>query len=111
MTISAIFGKRMRIFRHQLNLTQEQLAEKAGFAPYFISEIERGKKRVVLETAYKIANALEVPLTELLKDLPEMSVDYTFSTPNFDTLIEYSMHIQKSLLFLRDYIQGIYRTK
>ena len=35
-------GKRIKLARNKLDLTQEQLAEKVGLSPRFISQLERG---------------------------------------------------------------------
>lgn len=106
MTYSVLFGKWTKIIRRQRNLTQEQLAERAGFSAVHISEIERGKKRVLLDTAIKIASALEVPITVFTKEIP-LNEDYIVSTPNFDILIESSRNIQNSLVILQNFMQEL----
>lgn len=57
-------GSKIRGFRKDKGLTQEQLAEKAGINAYYQGEVERGLKKVSVEVLLKIANALEVPLKE-----------------------------------------------
>ena len=39
-------GKRLKIERCNLNLTQEQLAEEVGLSPAYIGQIERGERKI-----------------------------------------------------------------
>ena len=59
------FGKRMRELRKARNLSQEELAWKADSELSQISRIERGILNAGLSQIFKIAEALEVPLSEL----------------------------------------------
>lgn len=59
-------GLKIRLTRVKENMTQEQLAEKADISSSYISAIERGKQSVSLEYVDRIAEALQVPVTELL---------------------------------------------
>ncbi len=75
-----ILGKRIRDERQKRGLTQERLAEIAGISNNFVSYIETGKKVASLKTIKKIADALETPLTELFKGIPQQKKaksDYT----------------------------------
>jgi len=60
------FGDRVRDLRKQLNLSQEDLAEKAGLHRTYIGMIERAEKNITLINIEKIANALEVNIKELI---------------------------------------------
>jgi transcriptional regulator with XRE-family HTH domain len=72
-----LLGERIKFWRQQRNLTQEQLAEKIGVTPGFMSLVETGKKRASLETLRSICTELEITLNELLvgNQLPQPS-DY-----------------------------------
>ncbi len=61
------FGKRIAKLRKEKELTQQQLAEKVNMSVVAIAYIETGKRWVRLSTLYKIANALDVDISELLK--------------------------------------------
>lgn len=52
--------------RKQLNLTQEQLAEKAGLSTTFISNVESGKRNMSVATFNKIAQSLDIDLYDIL---------------------------------------------
>lgn len=61
-------GKKIRQLRHARigdRLTQEELAQKARISVSFLSMIERGERSPHLETLWRIASALEVPLVDL----------------------------------------------
>ncbi|MGZ9097955.1 MAG: helix-turn-helix domain-containing protein [Micavibrio sp.] len=55
-------------FRKALKMTQEDLAGKADMDRSYLSEIENGHKNMSIGTLKKIARALEVNITDLLKD-------------------------------------------
>lgn len=64
--VTAIIGQRIRRFRIQQNLSQEELAFSCELYPAHIGKIERGEKNPTLETLYKISVGLKVPLHRLL---------------------------------------------
>lgn len=59
-------GLNIRLARTRENMTQEQLAELADISTSYISAIERGKQSVSLEYMNRIANALKIPVSDLL---------------------------------------------
>jgi transcriptional regulator with XRE-family HTH domain len=59
------FGKRLRKLRRNMDLTQEQLADKVGVSLNFIGQMERGENAPSLETVQKIAEVLNVDVSEL----------------------------------------------
>lgn len=61
-------GMRIRQRRHQLRLTQEQLAERCDLSASFLGHIERGSRKASLETVIGIANALDTGADDLLID-------------------------------------------
>ena len=61
------FGRQIRFFRNQKDLTLKQLAEKAECSDAFISQVERGLASPSIATLKRIANALEVNLITLLQ--------------------------------------------
>lgn len=62
-------GKNLRTYRKQRNLTQEQLAERAGFSPNYIGILERGEKLPSLETLLTLLNQLNVSADMVLCDV------------------------------------------
>ena len=61
-----LLGKRVRIRRLVLELTQEGLAEKIGVSTSFIGHIERGSRKLSVDTLYAICKALETSTDFLL---------------------------------------------
>lgn len=61
-------GMIIRRRRHKLNLSQEDFADKAEIHRTYVSSIELGKVDVGIGVAYKIAGALNLPLSRLLKE-------------------------------------------
>lgn len=61
-------GKRIKIARIQVDLTQEKLAEYVNLSPSHMSNIETGTTKVSLTTIVNIANALSVSVDDLLCD-------------------------------------------
>ena len=57
-------GERIEKLRKEKGLTQEELAEKAGLHRAYFWDIENGRN-ISIKTAYVIAKALEVSLSEL----------------------------------------------
>lgn len=62
------FGERVRDLRKERGLSQEQLAFKADLHRTYIGMIERAEKNITLINIEKIANALDVPISDFLKD-------------------------------------------
>ena len=64
-------GARIKNKRLEKNLTQEQLAEKVDLSAVYIGQIERGERKMTIQTLVKLANVLETSIEELLSDSPE----------------------------------------
>lgn len=65
-TIRERFGKAIRRRRRELDLTQEELAERADLHRTFISIIERGEANPSLDNIERLAQALEISIADLL---------------------------------------------
>lgn len=61
-----LFAVNMRRIRKEKRLTQEQLAERAGLHPNYVSSVERGERNLSIANIERIACALEVAMAELL---------------------------------------------
>jgi transcriptional regulator with XRE-family HTH domain len=64
-----IVGNAVRAQRKRARLSQEQLAEKADLTRNYIGEIERGEKKVTLDTLARVAKALKIRVAELTRDI------------------------------------------
>ncbi len=58
-------GERIKAKRKRANLTQEELARKAGISVFTLQKYEIGARNPKLTTLQKIANALGCPISEL----------------------------------------------
>lgn len=61
-------GITVRRHRHKLNLSQEDFADTANIHRTYVSSIELGKVDIGIGVAYKIATALNTPLSKLIKE-------------------------------------------
>lgn len=59
-------GGRIRLQREGLGLTQEQLGEACDLSTSFVGHIERGSRKLSVESLYKIAGVLNVSTDYLL---------------------------------------------
>ncbi len=57
---------RIREIRKSMKLTQSQFAELAGLSEDSVGKIERGDTVPTIDTLYKIATGLKVPIEKLL---------------------------------------------
>lgn len=60
-------GERIRQYREAAGMTQEDLAGKLGITHSAVSLIEADKRGVTVEKLRRIADALDVSITELLE--------------------------------------------
>jgi transcriptional regulator with XRE-family HTH domain len=66
-------GGAIRARREKIdNLSQEGLAERAGLNRTYVSEAERGLRNVSYRNLNKLADALELPLAELIAAAKEL---------------------------------------
>ena len=63
---SGRLGGRVRELRRRRSLTLEELAERSGVSRAMISKLERGEKNPTLVVAAKVAEGLEVSLSQLV---------------------------------------------
>lgn len=68
------FGDVVRKHRKAKALTQEDLAEKAGIASKMVSLIERFERNASLNIAHSIAEGLDVPFWQLVKETEELKL-------------------------------------
>jgi len=71
--IATRFGDSVRSLRHELGLSQEELAERAELHRTYIAGIECGGRNVTLKSAEKLAQALQVSTAALLQHAGEES--------------------------------------
>lgn len=62
-------GTNIKKLRSKLELSQEQLAEKADLHRTYVGAVERGERNISLDNIVAIARALEVSASELLEGI------------------------------------------
>lgn len=72
MKAQEVFGKKIRFYRTQKGMSQEDLAFKAGLDRTYIASVENGKRNVSIETIHKFLRALEIPFNEFFTDFTEL---------------------------------------
>ena len=60
------FGLNVRQVRNERNISQDQLAMRAGIDRSYMGRIERGQVNITLEKVYRLADALDCPIQELI---------------------------------------------
>ena len=71
-----LIGKRIKAKRKELNITQEQLAEKINMTTFYVSKIENGKVSPPLETYAHIAYCLDLDLAYLITGTSTLEKQY-----------------------------------
>jgi transcriptional regulator with XRE-family HTH domain len=64
-------GQRIAVRRRRHNLTQEQLAQRAGCSPNTVIAVESGKRNVTVRNLALLSSALSVPFAELFVENSE----------------------------------------
>lgn len=64
------FGRLVRHHRERLKLTQDQLGERIGLSRTSITNIERGRQKVLLHQFFRLAESLGVSPDALLPNVP-----------------------------------------
>lgn len=70
-------GKRIRDERESIGLTRERFAELLELSINFVGQIERGEKKMSLETITNISDCLHVSLDYLIKGTPDNKINPT----------------------------------
>jgi transcriptional regulator with XRE-family HTH domain len=64
-----VLGENIRTHRRNMKWSQEKLAEKSDLHHNYIGDIERGEENVSIDALIRIASALKVRLTDLVRGL------------------------------------------
>ena len=62
-------GNRIRELRSHTGLSQEKFAQKIGMDRTYFASVELGKRNISIVNIEKIANGLDVLLSEFFKDI------------------------------------------
>jgi len=65
------FGDAVRARRKQRGISQEAFADEVPLYRSYVADVERGARNIGLVNAMRIASALGVPLSRLIRDAEE----------------------------------------
>lgn len=85
-SLSRLIGANIRKYRIQKDVSQEHLALESSIHPAYISKLERGEKCPTIDTLYRLAKALGIPVYKLIDIDGDM-----------DNISDTAYKIQKSL--------------
>ena len=80
--ISKLLGEKLRFYRTERGLSQEQLAFKSHLTPSYIGQIERGVKSPTIKTLDKLINALDISYQDIF------DLDFTTTSPISNSIID-----------------------
>lgn len=63
-----LFGERLRAARRAQGLTLEDVGEKADIVWNYVAQVERGERNVGIDNMAALADAIGIPLSDLLRN-------------------------------------------
>ena len=66
MDMRKLVGRNVRRIRLEKRLTQEQFADRSGFAQQYLSDLERGRRNPTVVTLFELSQALGATPIELI---------------------------------------------
>lgn len=108
-TITSIVGQRLRAYRLQQGMTQEDLAEKAELHPTYIGQAERGEKNLTLLSLEKILVALNLSFSDFFIHFDSPTTQNDIASKCYDLICQKSYteqtHIYRILLEINDLLK------
>ena len=66
LTAREVFARNLRRARRWKDISQEELADRAGLNRNYVSEVERKQRNISVDNMGRFARALDLPLSDLL---------------------------------------------
>ncbi|SJM93321.1 putative transcriptional regulator [Crenothrix polyspora] len=97
-------NEKIRLIRETKGLTQEQIAEKLGISPTAYGDIERGDNDPKLSKLQRIAEILEIPLSELidLSDKGTLNINFNKQGKHYNVYLGSSNSELKEQLLINE---------
>lgn len=92
-------GRRIRLRRLSLNLTQGEIADMLGLTFQQIQKYEQGKNRIAASRLWDIANIFNVSITFFYQDMDEKTSD---QSPRMLQISANGISAEKTYSFLKD---------
>jgi transcriptional regulator with XRE-family HTH domain len=93
-------GMRLKLRRNLLGMSQTQLANAIGLTFQQVQKYERGVNRIGASRLFRMAEALDVPISFFFDDLPEESIH---SRPAMPEQLSSDSMTREVLEFIRAY--------
>ena len=77
MVSAALVGQVIQSYRLRKGMSQEVLSGLAGLDRTHYSKIERGLRSPTLDTLFKIAQALDIPPSDIVRQIEQQISEYT----------------------------------
>lgn len=77
--ILRVLGQTIAAKRHELGISQEELAHRAGINRTYLGDIERGARNIAVLNITKISYALEISPSELFIEVEKILPKKTMS--------------------------------
>ena len=82
------FGDRLRKARQSRQLTQFELSQQTGLAQAYLSQLESGQRQASLDSAQRLAQALEVSAAYLLGEDHQTQTSEVAAQPSVVAVLE-----------------------
>ncbi len=99
-------GSRVRLLRKELRLSLEQLSAKSGVALATLSRIENDRGSSTLRTHQKIAEALDIAISDLYKGLQQPEHEAILVEPESEEAETFTYDEKSSAVLLTKQISG-----
>jgi transcriptional regulator with XRE-family HTH domain len=96
--ITEVVKENLKVIRHTKGLSLDKLASRCGVSRAMLSQIEQGKSVPTIAVLWKIANGLNVPFSDLLKERRQEGV-YVLKFENSKMLYSSSKVFSSRALF------------
>lgn len=98
MDITTEIGNRIRFYRRERKLSQEELALRSDLHPSYIGQLERGLKTPSIDTIYKITKSLDITMSEFLGSIEAIDkVKDSYAMKTYYLIEQESLHNQKNI--------------
>lgn len=99
-----LFLQRLKELRKEAGLTQQDIAAKLGLNQATYSAMERGSQSILLDYLFQIAEALQIPIWQMLADPNEAGAIKKNDKNFFDMWIKFSPTEREVLKLMADQI-------
>jgi XRE family aerobic/anaerobic benzoate catabolism transcriptional regulator len=97
----ARIGERVRTLRSRRGMSRKALARHSCVSERYLAQLEAGKGNFSIVLLRRVADAISVPVAELVDDRPDRSIDHLLVTQFLDRLSPMDLVAARDLLLAR----------